>query len=189
MGFKEILQQIEEQRDKTIKSITSDAKAQITKIEEETANRKKEIKLHSRSASKDETMREMEREVYVYRVEAKKLHREAVNELVNGALKQLAGNLEAFSSSPKYQKLLSKILAKVKTELGQSAVVYVRKEDLEKVKRVLPTSIRAEQSKDDISGGIKAVSQDGRLSMDFSLESIAGSLQDKLVYRLLKEVE
>ncbi len=189
MGFKEILQQIEEQRDKNIKSILSAARAQVAAINEETANREKEIKSDSRNTSKEETIREMGQQAYFHRVEAKKLRREAVNDMINSALKQLNENLKEFTSSPKYQKLLAKMLVRAKTELGQDAMVYVRKEDLEKVKKMLPESLKAEQSRENISGGIKAVSRDGKLSMDLSLESISRSLQDKLVYRLLKEVE
>ncbi len=188
MGFDEILKQIEDERDQRIKQALSAAKAELARIGAETEQKEKALRANARAATKEDTMRTMDREIYFYKTEARRLQREAINATVTEALKELAENIGDFTASPKYPKLLAELASKTKSELGNDIIVQARKEDIDRLKKLLPASATIETTKERLSGGFKATSRDGKRSIDFSIDAISERLQDKLVRRLLDEL-
>jgi len=100
-------------------------------------------------------------------------------ELIDGFFEELGEELCRFAASDKYEAHLKKLLGKAVESLGNSFVVLVKSDDVDKVKKLTSNDVRADNT---ISiGGICAMNEEKGLFADFSLDSALSEEKEAFV--------
>lgn len=119
------------------------------------------------------------------RLESKRIMAEAKEDAIKGVIDDFFEALEAARKSPEYKKYMAKSLNEAIAELGAGATIHVVKGD-----KALVASGKGARVVEDLDsvGGLLAESADGKIRMNFTLETLFEGYRDevrKRVYDLL----
>lgn len=186
MGLEEIIDKIENDTEIKIKQIIDDARAKAAKIINDAkakANQKtNEMKEKAENDSKQIVNREASRSM----VEASQIYQEKLNSVVSNAISMIKNNTSSYTSSQNYSKLLSKLADNAVEALGENCSIYIQKNDMQKLKSA---RFNISASQEQFSGGLKAVSKDQTMYVDYTLEKIIDGVSDRIAFEVLKMVE
>lgn len=119
------------------------------------------------------------------KVEANEIIKKRKKEAFDDSMRKINKAAHALTLTDFYPGLLQKLVdASIKT-LGQDALIYINKEDLEKIKKK-PKQVLV--SKNRMLGGVYAQSADGKMSLDYSLDSIIEELNDVITQEVLSAI-
>ncbi len=187
MGLEEIIKNIEADTKAKSKQIVDAANAEAKKIEENAAAEAAEQTKDSNSKADSDAKQLLTRELSRANIEGKGIYQEAVNGYINDAMQTLGDNLGDYTASAEYQKLLGVIAATAVKELGPGCTLMLQKRDLQKL-RGAGKDAKITESREQFAGGLRGLSQDGKMYVDYSLEKIIESLKDGIAVKLLDQI-
>lgn len=184
MGLEEIIKNIDLETKARAKQLNDESIVAARKIEDEAEDQASsyldEQKAKADNDAKQLLMREMSRA----NIEAKGIYQKAVNDVINESFDALYGNLNEYTESTDYSKLLAKLAKTATDELGAGCRIILNKKDVQKMKGTAK-DITIEESKEDFVGGLRATSKDGKMYVDYSLGKIIESLKEQMAVKLL----
>jgi vacuolar-type H+-ATPase subunit E/Vma4 len=186
MGLDEITGQIGKESSARVKEIIEQAQADALRMKDQ-ADEEAAQYLRER---KDEADREaklvLARELSKARAEAKELYRKEIGSIIDGSFSKLDDGMQQYVLSEDYAALLPKLANIAVKELGAGCIIYLNKRDMKRVK--LP-DVQAKELKGEHIGGLSGVSQNGKLSVDFTIGRIIETLRDGIAGQVLSYAE
>ncbi len=184
MGLEDILSEIEKKRELEVAKTLNDAKAQAAKIIEEAKADAASKSAASLDKAEFEAKQITARELSKANIEAKRLYYDALSQKLDSAYSMLMQDISEYRNSDQYKKLLQKLYDYAITTLGPDADVIARKEDIAVIRKAHP---KAKITEADASflGGLVAQSKDGRIELDYNMETIMQSIMPKLYSKFL----
>lgn len=169
MSLQNIISRIKEETDKEIDEIISTAKSEKERRLKEAREQIEEEKKQRMERMKREIENRKRAEIAKIKQEARKelikLKEEIIRECFNKAIERLK-NLKG----EEYKKIVEKLMRETVKEIGKDCkIIPSRKEDEEIAKKL---NLDIESKKIDSIGGFIAVSNDQRITIDNSFESI-----------------
>lgn len=186
MGLEEIISNIENDTKAKVNKVVDDAKAEASRIRDNAAKDAAEYTSEMRFRSQTEANQLVARETSKADIEAKQIYQNAVSTVLGGTISTIQDNLSGYVKSDAYVKLLNKLAARAIDELDGDCTITVQKADLPKLKGIDAKVVAA---KDNFVGGLKAVSKDESMYVDYSLEAILEGMKDQLATNLMKLME
>ncbi len=187
MGLDEILEKIEKDSEAKVEKIIEAAHSESKKIVDD-AKRKGDERINSaKEKAEFESKAMIAREESRTRIEAAQRYQEALNAHINGAVDTVRKHLDEYRKSPDYKKLLNKLVERSVSDLGEGCTIYVNQSDVPLIRQSEQFHIAEPQ--DAFSGGIKAVSKDGTMSVDYTLEELLKGVSDKIAVGILKAIK
>ncbi len=186
MGLKEILEDIDSKTGAEIEGIMQKADDEAGRIRSEAEAKAAEKEQSMAAKSKNDAEQIMVRETSKANIAAKMAYDVAANARVESAIGKIPGKIHEYTKGVKYRKLLDALAAKAAKELGRGCRVLVRKEDAQ----ILPqeAGFNVEVADSQLSGGLIAVSADGKREIDYTLDALLNKLHDRLAQELLERV-
>lgn len=182
MGLEEIIKNIELDTKARAKQILDDAAAQAEKTYLD-ADAKATDYIGQMGARDDNEAKQLiVREQSRANIEAKGIYQRAVNDAINGSLITLHSSLGSYVQGADYPKLLGKLAQLAVSELGSGCTLFLQKKDVQRIKQ---QNCTVEEAKESFVGGLRGVSKDGSMLVDYSIEKITDSLKDEIAVRLL----
>ena len=186
MGLDEIIGKIETDAEGRAHKAIEDAKAEADRITNG-AKAKAQEKLSQMSLkATNESKVIMTRESSRAATEASQMYQERLNEEVAKSMDSIKAAFPSYTKSEEYTKLLNKLAAKAAGELGEACTLYVRGEDVGKIK---PGRFTVLESQDNIPGGLNAVSKDGFRYVDYTLDTLLANISDGIAVEILKLIK
>ncbi len=186
MGLEEIIDKIESDTETKVKQIIDDAKSQAAKtLSDAKANANQRIK-ETREKAENDSKQIVNRETSRAMVEASQIYQERLSSVVSDAISMIKTGISSYTSNPSYAKLLAKLADMAIGELGDSCIIYLQKEDMQKFKA---QKFNVAASQEQFSGGLKAVSKDQTMYVDYTLDKIIEGMSDRIAFEVLKMVK
>ncbi len=184
MGLEEIIKNIESDTKSKTKQIVDDAGAEAQKIKDAAAAEADEYTKSANAKADNDAKQLLMRELSRANIEAKGVYQNAVSSYINDSVKMLSNNIGEYMNSADYQKLLGKLAMLAVQELGSGCTLMLQKADIPKLK-MAPKDAKIVESKEKFLGGLRGLSQDGTMYVDYSIEKIIDSLKDGIAVKLL----
>jgi vacuolar-type H+-ATPase subunit E/Vma4 len=184
MGLEEIIAQVNKEADSKAKEILEQAQADALKIIDNAKEEASQFLKEQKGVTDKDAERFVLRETSKAETEAKSVYRAAVGETLDYSFLLLSTELKAFTLTDDYTNLLKKLVGIAVSYLGSGCVINARKEDIKRIGSQPSATIK--ELKEKTAGGIKCVSEDGKKSVDFTLESIVEMLRDKISAAVLE---
>lgn len=188
MGLEEIIKDIDTDTKSRAKQVLDQAHSDAKKILDSSLAEEKAIYEAAESKAAIDSRQELVRETSRANVEAKGIYQQAVSEYIKTATDTLTKSLQAYANSAQYKKLMPKLAESASSQLGSGCTITVQARDLKLLSGASVGDAKITKSKEQFAGGLKAVSQDGKRYIDYSLESIAESLSDNIAVKLLGHI-
>lgn len=111
------------------------------------------------------------------RLESKRILAESREDAIKGVLEGFFDELEGARKSPEYKKYLAKCASAALAELGTGATIHVAKGD-----RARLPPLKGAKVEEDLEGlgGLLGESSDGKIRMNFTLETLFESRRDEI---------
>ncbi len=120
-------------------------------------------------------------------LDARTYVRRKYSELMENGLSKALFYFEDLQKWKNYPEILQEMVAMVKKKLGSGCTVKVSSSDLPKLSEYKGVSIEAS---DEIGkGGIRAISKDGSMEMDLTVDAIKMDIREKLSVMILEKIE
>jgi vacuolar-type H+-ATPase subunit E/Vma4 len=184
MGLDEIIDRIDDDTEAAVKRVMEDAKAEASKITEGGKAKAKQHIDQMKERAEMESKQMIARETSKARVEATQIYQQQLNRSVSDAIASIRADLPTYLSTPSYAKLLSKLAEMCESELGPDSTVYLQKEDINKLKQ--HGKLMVAESKEKFAGGLKGVSKEETLYVDYTLEKLLANMSDKIAFEILE---
>ncbi len=184
MGLEEIIKNIDIETKARAKQINDGAIIEARKTEDMAEEQAQAYLDEMKSKSDSDAKQLLTRELSRANIEAKGIYQKAVNDVINESFNALYDNLNEYTESADYSKLLAKLAKSAMEELGPGSRIILNKKDVQKVKAAVKEA-NIEESKEDFVGGLRATSKDGKMYVDYSLGKIIDSLKEQMAVKLL----
>ncbi len=187
MGLEEIVQNINSDTEARVKQTLKKAKEEADKITEAAEQQAKgylqKAKEDSDNEAKQLTLRELSRA----NIEAKAAVQEATDSAIRESLDLVEDQTEAYFGSPGYTKLLNKLAQQARDELGDGCVLHIQEYDVQKVKKA-PDGATIVTAQEKFSGGLKGVSKDNSMFVDYSMPAIMKMINSSMAVAIQKKI-
>jgi V/A-type H+-transporting ATPase subunit E len=183
MGLEEIIENIDADTRAKVASILDGAGKDAQRIREEAQKRANDHIEAIKKKAQNDASRLIARELSRANIESRRIYQDAITSVIDGTLESLSKSLQEYTKSTDYPSLLNKLATLAAKELGSDCIIYVQKADISKIKKVTGSIAEA---KEEFVGGLKALSSDKKMSVDFTLENIFENLKDEVAVRVLK---
>ncbi len=187
MGLEEILANIERDTKAKMSQIAVEAENNAKRETEEAQKRAEAYNRHMEQKAQGDSSRLLARELSRANIEARRIYGEALESTINSTLDEVRESLNDYAKGADYPGLLNKLAKAAYDELGSDCMLYLQKRDLPKLK--VAKGIDPKESKEEFSGGLKAVSKDGRLSIDYTLENLFSMVKEDIAVQILKMIQ
>ncbi|MGC8586180.1 MAG: V-type ATP synthase subunit E [Candidatus Micrarchaeia archaeon] len=177
MGFEDILADINSHKEKELESIKRAIDSETSAIIEKAKKEASEYEAETRKKAEDEAARIIASEVSKANMEARRIIEEAVEAQVGKAKRMLSEYLSEYISTDSYAKLLGVLAERAHKEADCN--IFVQKRDLKYLKD-------ANVADRKFIGGLVAVSKDGKMEIDYTLEHMLSDMDYELSMRLAK---
>ena len=185
MSLEKIAEHIEKETDTRVKKIVLEAQMKANSLlnsADETVN-----SLAKEAKEKAKMLAEEKRNVETAKTNVERTR--ITKNAISGAFKDSINNLykaeEKFSESKEYERLIPLLIKQAKETIGEDAVIYLNKEDIEKFgKKEKNTRLSKKKM-----FGVYSESNDGKISVDLSINKIIQDMGDKIAEKLIKELE
>ncbi len=177
MGLEHIIKSISKDKEEALSAIRKNTEVRKREIEKEKNIRLDKIKEESKKRAIYEADSINKREHSKALIAAREVYRKAIEDEINNAFDGLRKKLPEFLSSEDYAKVLKGMVNKATEELGDDCIIEARKEDINAIKK---QAKKASIKEADIAGGIIADSKDGKMHIDYSIESILSEMNAEL---------
>ncbi len=187
MGIEEIADRIEKEAELKVKGILEDTDSKSVAIINN-AKKKADALLSQRlSSAKESAEMIVSKASSKAEVEGSQIYQKALSESINKSIEDIRKQLPAYAKSGDYKKLLNKLCASALEEFGDGCIITANKQDIDVIKQI--PGISVEQAGGAFSGGIIAYSSDRKRSIDYTLDRLLSSIEDKIAVEVLKRVK
>jgi vacuolar-type H+-ATPase subunit E/Vma4 len=185
MSLEKIAEHIEKETDTKVKKIVIEAQLKANESTKEADKKVAEI-LKEAQIKRDIVIDEKEAiENAKINVEKDQIVKKAVSDAFKESMNNLYSSEKEFSKSPEYQKLMAILIKEAKKRIGEDAILFMNKEDLQVFGK---KEKNAKLSKKEMFG-VYAESVDGRFSIDLSLNKTIQSLEEKIAKKIIEKLE
>jgi vacuolar-type H+-ATPase subunit E/Vma4 len=187
MGLEEIVENIRSETETRVKRIIGAAKEEADKIIGATEVEAKAYLQREKENSEIEAKQLILRELSRANIEAKATLQESADSAIKKSIGLVNDQIDAYFETPAYAKLLNRLAQAARTELGDGCVLFLQERDLQKVKKA-PEGAHIESSGEKFSGGLKGISKNNDMFVDYSMESIMKMLNDRMAVGIQNEI-
>ncbi|MFH1520027.1 MAG: V-type ATP synthase subunit E family protein [Candidatus Micrarchaeota archaeon] len=177
MGIEKLKGSLLSEANEDARKIIETAEAHVRSMVEEERSKVSAIK---RDAKEDveQLIEEQRNERLAWaRLESRRILAEAREDAIKNVLEDFFDALKSAKKNPEYKKFISKAVAEAVAELGSDATVRVLKGE----RKLIPTLKNAKIIEDlDALGGAIVESNDGRIRIDLTLETLFESRRDEI---------
>ena len=185
MSLEKIAEHIEKETDTKVKKIVIEAQLKANESAKEADKKAGEIIKEAKEKTKELAAEKEAIENAKTHVEKNQVIKKAVSDAFKESMNNLYLAEEKFSKSAEYEKLMSILIKEAKKRMGENAVLFMNKEDLQTFGK---KEKNAKQMKKK-AFGVYAESPDGKFSIDLSLEKVIQSLEEKIAKRVIEKLE
>lgn len=186
MGIEKITSSLLKDAEEEAAGIVKAAESHVRKMKED--ERAKITGLKKKAENEVEKILEEQRNERLAwaRLEAKRLVSEAREDAINNAIEELYDSLKELKKSKEYKSFMSKEVAAAMKEFSGKAVVHVAKSD----KKLLPKMPKGCKVVTDLDalGGAVIESQDGKMKVDLTMETLFELKRDMLRKMISEEL-
>lgn len=177
MSLDKVIDRIEKEGEKEVKSIELETKRQVEQIIQIAKKKSQELTKtrHSEAKKLIENLRIQEKSIA--ELDAKKIRLNTEKEMLDTTYQECLDALNSIS----HEKLISSLLNKVKKEMPEAVSIYSNKRDEELVRSLSDLNYAGNIES---IGGIIAENIDGTMRLDYRYETIASNVWN----RSLKEI-
>ena len=182
MGIEKLKGSLISEAQEDAQKLIGAAETQARKMEEDEQARRQSMKKDA-EADVERMLNEQRNERLAWaRLESKRVLSEAREDAIKEALGSFIDALKDARKAPEYKRFMAKAVAEAASELGSGSIIHIAKGD----KSVIGTVKSAKVVEDlDGLGGAMVESNDGRMRIDLTLETLFDSRKDdirKMVY-------
>ncbi len=186
MGLDEIIGKIESDTEAKVRLIMEGAKTEADKITGDAKAKALDRLSQARAKAAADSKVIMTRESSKAATEAAQMYQERLNDQVVKSIESIKAAFPEYTKSEEYTKLLQKLASKAASELGDNCTIYVRREDVGKIK---PAGFTISELSDGSTGGLRAVSGDGLKYVDYTLGALLSSISDAVAVEVMKLIK
>ncbi len=186
MGLKEILEDIDRKTGSEVEAILQKADQETKRIRDDAESRARENEQKMTERTEKEAEQIMLRETSKANIAAKMNYDLAANGKIESAIGGIPERLNKYTKSARYKKLLNLLASKAADRLGIDCTILVREEDAQLLKQ--DAGFRIGTASGRVSGGLIAVSADGKMEVDYTLDALLVKLHDRVAQKLLGSV-
>lgn len=178
MSLERLVEEIRSRAQLEIKTAEEAQRTESARIATERDRRLEEIRSQAERATQVETGRERAQRLAAAKLKARQGLYEAREARLTDAIRETRELLRDYTKSPEYPKVLERMVAAAKAELGGSVRVSGRAEDSERLRRIAATSFDATPRS--ILGGLIAETPDGSRRLNFSFDELLRLREDRV---------
>ena len=186
MGLEEIIANIESDTKAKVASVLDSAAKEGQRIKEDAQKKANEHIDMTKKKAQGDAARLVARELSRANIESRRIYQDALTQAVDSAWDMLGKSLSEYTKSTDYSALLNKLVSIAENDLGSDCTVWVQKADIPKIKKSRSTVMEA---KEEFSGGLRASTKDGKMSVDFTLENILQGIKEDIAVKVLDAVK
>ena len=188
MTIENLLEQLEREHRARINSIIREAKLKASKIIEEAKARAREMLEERKAEIRASVEADAAAILFEAEMEARKKALEEEERILEECFSLAKKKLKRVSGA-KYKRFLLNCLKKCKEEIGSELVVKCNVKDFNILKRLArKLKLKVELKKVETIGGFIASSKDGKLSLDFTFETMLERANEVLGSKIIKEL-
>ncbi|MCL5680083.1 MAG: V-type ATP synthase subunit E [Candidatus Marsarchaeota archaeon] len=187
MGLEEIVAEINKRKELEVSKIISEARSEANRIIAEANAKSSEDSKGIISKAELEASQSRAREQSKANIEAKRILYESLSNKLAEAEALLQGNLSEYKATDGYKALLLKLYSNATEALGKDSRIYVAEEDMSIIKKKFPKA-KLNAAHEGFSFGLYAESADGKMTMDYGIESIIARSKEGFYSRLIKAI-
>ena len=188
MGLEDVLDNIRKHKEEMIAEIVKKADLETARITQEAKAEASMALKESRDKAKADAAQIMTREISRANIEGRMLLNNAINEKVDAAISGILEDMDSYRKSGSYRSMLVKLSKKAMSELGSNCAIYCSGDDYDYLKGQLQKAT-IKRAVSNMSGGIIAVSEDGKREVDYSIKNIIDGMKDSIASEILKRME
>ena len=178
MALANLRNELKRKSDLEAAKLSEAEKEEIAKIREEAKGQIRKIMDEAREDAK--TISEKERmRISAANLTAKRIVQDAKYELVKKVLEELGKEIGKEAKGQEYEKLLEKLIKEAKKGIDGECVLHVREKDFATAKKFGEVAKKPIET----SGGVKAVSADGRITIDNTFEALLDEKKEMLAQK------
>ena len=185
MSLEKIAEHIEKETDTKVKKLVIEAQIRANQSTDEANKKAEELIKEAKEKTKILVTEREEIEKAKINVEKSQVIKKAISSAFKESINNLYSSEVKFSKSPEYEKLMTALIKEAKKRMGENAVLFMNKEDLQAFGK---KEKNAKLMKKKIFG-VYAESSDGKLSIDLSLDKVIQSLEEKIARRIIEKLE
>lgn len=170
MTLEEIVSEIEENRKNNLSALNRELQAKEKLMEKKFQEELKSIEEEYRKKSSRELKSFENREIDLAKLESSRIIQARKYDLLKDGLARVSTSFAAFTSDSYYQEYLARGVEIAKGKLGAIGEIRCRKADVAAMKKIAGSQVRI--SEGNMSGGFLATSPNGKIEVDFTLDSL-----------------
>jgi vacuolar-type H+-ATPase subunit E/Vma4 len=170
MTLEEIVSEIEENRKSSLSSINGELQAKEKLMEKKFQEELKSIEDEYRRKSGRDLKSFENREIDLANLESSRIIQARKYDLLKDGLARVSASFADFTSDSYYQEYLARGFEIAKGKLMAIGEIRCRKVDVAAMKKIAGNQVRI--SEGNMSGGFLATSSNGKIEVDFTLDSL-----------------
>ncbi len=186
MAMEDIISKIKENANAEIEKANSDAESKIQQINTEKSKTISDYQSQMEAKLKIELQQIKSQSDSKANIDSRSIYNKALEEKLNEGFKTIQDNFSDFCKTDAYKDILGSLVKEALKELGSGTTIIVNPRDKDLIKAPKTSKIKVDES---ISGGIRALSKDGSMGIDETLNDILDSVKDKIAIEFLKFIK
>ncbi|ASI13678.1 A-type Na(+),H(+)-transporting-ATP synthase subunit E [Candidatus Mancarchaeum acidiphilum] len=186
MAMEDIISKIKENADAEIEKANSDADSKIQQINDDKSKAISDYQSQIDAKLKIELQQIKSQSDSKANTDSRSIYNKALEEKLDEGFKIIKDNFDEFCKTDTYKEVLGAIVKDALKELGAGATITVNPRDKDLLKVPKTCKVKTDES---VSGGIRAVSKDGSMGMDETLDDILDSAKDSVAIEFLKLIK
>jgi V/A-type H+-transporting ATPase subunit E len=182
MALENILQSIEERRNRELERISRDYMQRIEHIEKETQQRLDALQNEYRRKTAEDSKSLENRELSNADIEARRIVRERRSQLVEASLGKAYEIMDGLSASSDYKDIVDQMVKTSRNMLGKDCVIRIGESGAQFIKEGRGKKVVVEEV--DPLGGLIADSSDGTMELDLTFTTLKKELKDRLMLEI-----
>ena len=176
MSIETFLLEIENRKKRDLAKLSKELDEKGTDIQNQRDSKIKEIQERFANEAKLKSEREFARIIEASRLQAKKILFDAINANMESAFNVIKQEIEKYTKTSQYKKILETMVKTSKKKLDQNIIVHCSEEDRTVLKEMGVTIGSSIQT----LGGIIAENKDGTKELDLTFEELLRTYEDEV---------
>ncbi len=185
MSLEKIAEHIEKETDTKVKKMIIEAQIKANQSANEADKKAEEILKEAKDKTKAFISEKEEIEKAKINVEKNQIMKKAISSAFKESMNNLYSSESKFSETAEYEKLMNTLIKEAKKRIGEDAIIFMNKKDIETFGK---NEKNAKLMKKKMFG-VYAESQDGKFSIDLSIDKVIQSLEEKIAKSVIEKLE
>ncbi|MCL4387881.1 V-type ATP synthase subunit E family protein [Candidatus Marsarchaeota archaeon] len=187
MGLEEIVAGIDKRKEQETSKLLSEARAEADRIMNEAKEKASSESKGIISKAEFEASQIKAREQSKANLEAKRLLYGSMSDKLSAAEAELRASISEYKNTEDYKALVLKLYSNALDALGNDCEVHAAKDDMQLIKKKFPKA-KLYEAQEGFAFGLYANSSDGKMVIDYGLDSILSKVKDGFYSRLIKAI-